>query len=325
MASITASRVINNSGYASQETRQRVQDAARELGYVPNRLASSLRSRRTNVLALVLTDITNPFFTVAARGVEDAANKAGYMVIFCNTDEDKEKERKYVDILMQNQVDGVILVPSQSDSGSVESLQQRGIQVVVIDRHVPSKHVDQVRCDSVGGAYDLTRLLLDLGHHRIALLNGPQGVSTAADRQAGYLRALRENGNETTGNHFILTGSFTRASGVEMTRQALAMSPRPTALFAGNNFIALGAMQALEEAQLRVPEDMAVVAFDDLPDSLVTMPFLTAAAQPVYEMARRATELLVERLADKHANGFEEIVFPTKIILRKSSGGIISA
>ena len=158
--------MINNSGYASQETRQRVQDAARELGYVPNRLASSLRSRRTNVLALVLTDITNPFFTVAARGVEDAANKAGYMVIFCNTDEDKEKERKYVDILMQNQVDGVILVPSQSDSGSVESLQQRGIQVVVIDRHVPSKLVDQVRCDSVGGAYDLTRLLLDLddGH-----------------------------------------------------------------------------------------------------------------------------------------------------------------
>jgi LacI family transcriptional regulator len=321
VASITASRVINNSGYASQPTRQRVLAAARELGYVPNRLASSLRSKRTNVLALVLTDITNPFFTVAARGVEDVASCAGYTVIFCNTDEDRAKEQKYVEVLMQNQVDGVVLVPSGSDSESVETLQQNGVQVVVIDRHVPSKNVDQVRCDSVGGAHELTRLLLSLGHRRIALLNGPRNVSTALDRQAGFEQALREAGLAAQAS--VLTGAFTRASGYEMACQALSMSPRPTALFAGNNFIALGALQALEEAHVRVPENMAVVAFDDLPESLVTSPFLTAAAQPVYEMAARATEILIGRLANTGGPGFEEVVFPTRLVLRKSSGAAL--
>ncbi|HEY3312441.1 MAG TPA: LacI family DNA-binding transcriptional regulator [Anaerolineales bacterium] len=320
VASITASRVINNSGYASQKTRELVLAAAREMGYIPNRLASSLRSRRTNVLALVLTDITNPFFTVAARGVEDAANQAGYTVIFCNTDEDQDKERKYVEILMQNRVDGVILVPSDSDSTSVEFLQQNGVQVVVIDRHVSNKKVDQVRCDSVGGAYQLTRLLTSLGHKRIALLNGPENVSTAADRLLGYTQAIREAGSILPEQGLIFSGNFTRASGYEMTQKVLSMRVRPTALFAANNFIALGALQALQEARLRVPEDMAVVAFDDLPESLVTSPFLTAAAQPVYEMAARATEILIRRLAGENPAEFEELIFPTKLILRRSSG-----
>jgi LacI family transcriptional regulator len=323
VASITASRVINKSGYASAETRERVLAAAKEMGYVPNRLASSLRSRRTKVLALVLTDITNPFFTVAARGVEDVANKAGYTVIFCNTDEDKEKEKKYVEILMQNQVDGIILVPSDSDSESVETLQQNNVQVVVIDRHVPSQNVDQVRCDSVGGAYQLTQLLIKLGHQRIVLLNGPQNVSTAVDRLAGFNQALQAAGSALTGEQLVISGAFTRASGYQMTRQALSTSPRPTALFAGNNFIALGALQALEEAGVRVPDDMAVVTFDDLPEALVTTPFLTAAAQPVYEMAARATEILIRRLADAGPQGFEELVFPTRLILRKSSGAAL--
>ncbi|MEI7847915.1 MAG: LacI family DNA-binding transcriptional regulator [Chloroflexota bacterium] len=332
VASITASRVINNSGYASQETRQRVLDAAREMGYVPNRLASSLRSRRTNVLALVLTDITNPFFTVAARGVEDVANRAGYTVIFCNTDEDSEKEKKYVEILMQNRVDGVILVPSDSDSKSVESLQQNGVPVVVIDRHIPSNTVDQVRCDSIGGAYQITRLLLSLGHRRIALLNGPQRVSTAADRLTGFKQAMSELPileNKTREPDFsqqlILSGEFTRTSGYEMTQKALAINPRPTALLAANNFIALGTLQALEENNIRVPQDMAVVTFDDLPEALVTSPFLTAAAQPVYEMAARAAEILIGRLTNTNTTTFEEVVFPTHLILRKSSGNPIQS
>lgn len=319
VGSITVSRVINNSGYASEETRQRVLEAVKEMGYVPNRLASSLRSNRTNVLALVMTDITNPFFTVAARGVEDVANKAGYTVIFCNTDEDKEKERKYVEILMQNRVDGIVLVPSSSDSESVETLQQNGKPVVVIDRRIPEKQVDQVRCDSVAGAEQLTQLLISLGHRRIALLNGPQNVSTASDRLVGFNRALAAAGIDPS-KQVVISGAFTRESGREMTRQVLETSPRPTALFAANNFIALGALSALESAGVRVPEDLAMVTFDDLPESLVVSPFLTVAAQPVYEMAARAAEMLVNRLAGKGSESFEEIVFPTQLIIRKSSG-----
>jgi LacI family transcriptional regulator len=322
VGSITVSRVLNNSGYASEEVRQRVLEAVKEMGYVPNRLASSLRSRRTNVLALVMTDITNPFFTVAARGVEDVASQAGYTVIFCNTDEDLAKEQKYIDVLMQNRVDGVLLVPSVSDSGSVELLRQNGIPVVVIDRRVPEKGVDQVRCDSVAGAEQLTQLLISLGHRRIALLNGPQNVSTASDRQIGFQRALADAGVDPAAQ-IVLSGTFTRESGREMTRQVLALSPRPTALFAANNFIALGALQALETAGVRVPAELAVVTFDDLPESLVVSPFLTVAAQPVYEMAARATEMLIKRLAGKGPEGFDEIVFPTRLIVRQSSGAAI--
>jgi LacI family transcriptional regulator len=319
VASITVSRVINNSGYASQEIRDRVLAAVKEMGYVPNRLASSLRSKRTNVLALVLTDITNPFFTVAARGVEDVASKAGYTVIFCNTDEDRSKEEKYIEVLMQNRVDGIILVPSGFDSGSIETLQRNGTPVVVIDRCVSGQNVDQVRCDSFEGAIQLTRLLRKLGHTHIALLNGPANVSTASDRLRGFKKALEESGIEA-GGQMVLSGAFTRASGYEMTRQILALSPRPTALFAANNFIALGALHALEEAGVRVPVDMAVVTFDDLPESLVISPFLTVAAQPVYEMATKATELLINRLSGSASQEFEEIIFPTQLIVRQSSG-----
>lgn len=324
VASITVSRVINSSGYASQEIRERVLAAVKEMGYVPNRLASSLRSKRTKVLAFVLTDITNPFFTVAARGVEDVASEAGYTVIFCNTDENKLKEQKYVDILMQNQVDGIILVPSGFDSGSVETLQQNGIPVVVIDRYVAGNSVDQVRCDSLDGAIQLTELLTSLGHTHIALLNGPANVSTASDRLTGFKKAI-EKSKIKDQKQVVISGSFTRSSGYEMTRQVLALSPRPTAIFAANNFIALGVLSALEEAQIRVPEDMAVVTFDDLPESLVISPFLTVAAQPVYEMATKATELLIKRLAGSAAQGFDEVIFPTRLIVRKSSGAALQS
>lgn len=325
VASITVSRVINNSGYASREIRERVQAAVKEMGYVPNRLASSLRSKRTNVLALVLTDITNPFFTVAARGVEDVANRAGYTVIFCNTDEDLLKEQKYVEILMQNRVDGIILVPSGFDSQSVVTLQQNGIPVVVIDRSVSGQSVDQVRCDSLNGAFQLTHLLTRLGHTHIALLNGPENVSTASDRLAGFRKALQEDGINDN-EQIVITGAFTRASGYEMTKKLLELSPRPTALFAANNFIALGALTALEEAHVLVPTEMAVVTFDDLPKSLVISPFLTVAAQPVYEMATKATELLIERLAGgSTAEGYQEVIFPIQLIVRQSSGEKLKA
>jgi LacI family transcriptional regulator len=156
----------------------------------------------------------------------------------------------------------------------------------------------------------------------LALLNGPQNVSTAADRLAGFQLALVESGLNPA-EQIILSGAYTRASGAEMTHQALAASPRPTALFAANNFIALGTLQALEETGVRVPEDMAVVTFDDLPESLVISPFLTVAAQPVYEMAARATQLLIQRLSGKAPPAFAEIVFPTRLIIRKSSGTAI--
>lgn len=317
---ITVSRVINHSGYASAETRERVEAAVAELGYVPNRLARSLRSKRTHTLALVITDITNPFFTTVARGVEDTASDAGYTVIFCNTDESESEEKKYLQVLLQQQVDGILLVPARNTPDSIELIRKQNTPVVVLDRRLSSAvDVDTVRCENELGAYQLVRLLIELGHRQIAILSGPLGVSTAEDRLAGYRRAMREAeiGDEAQN---VTYGSFNQASGAEMMHQLLEQDPRPTAVFAANNLIGIGALHAIQQAGLRVPEDVALVSFDDLPPTLLTTPFFTVSAQPAYEMGKRATQLLLARLTKSATEPCQEIVLPTELIVRQSSG-----
>ncbi len=320
VAPITVSRVINNSGYFSQATRERVEAAIAELGYVPNRLARSLRSKRTNTLALVLTDITNPFFTTLARGVEDTASDAGFTVIFCNTDESETEEQKYIRVLLQQQVDGILLVPACSTSDSIALIRRQGTPVVVLDRRMSSSiEVDVVRCDSEDGAYRLSKLLLELGHRQIAVLSGPKSVSTAEDRVAGYRRAMIEAGiNDQT--NLVYHGAYTQASGYDMAQQALAVNPRPTAIFAANNFIAIGALKAVQDCGWRVPDDVAMVSFDDLPSTLVFQPFFTVAAQPAYEMAKRATQLLLARLVGEAPKRCQDVILPVQVIVRESSG-----
>ncbi len=322
VAPITVSRVINNSGYVNEKTRARVEAAIADLGYVPNVLARSLRSRRTGTLGLILTDISNPFWTTVARGVEDAASDAGFNVILCNTDESEVEQDKYLHVLMQKQVDGVLLVPVRSAVEPIKFIQSQNTSVVVLDRRIPNPQTDVVRCDSEGGAYQLTSLLLSLGHRRIAMLSGPRGVSTAEDRVAGYRRALAEAGVDVDAAP-VCYGEFSLQSGYDMTLQVLARTPRPSALFAGNNFIAIGALRALRDTGLRVPEDLALVGFDDLPEDLVVDPFLTVAAQPAYEMGRQATELLLARLSEETLTAYQEIVLPTEIIVRGSSGQML--
>lgn len=323
VAPITVSRVINNSGYFSDEIRERVQRAVSELGYVPNLLARSLRSKRTNTLALILTDITNPFFTTLARGVEDVASDADFTVIFCNTDESEVEEARYLQVLLQKQVDGFLLVPAQSKAGAVEMIRQHGEPVVILDRRIPKSDVDIVRCDSEGGAYDLTRLLVSLGHRQIAVLSGPRGVSTAEDRVAGYRRALQE-AQIPVNDNTIFFGEFNQEGGYENARRALSLYPRPTAIFAANNFIAIGAMKALQDAGLEVPEDISLVGFDDLPPAMISFPFFTVVSQPAYEMGRQATQLLLDRLSGQNLEGYREIILPTQMTIRRSSGDPIS-
>jgi LacI family transcriptional regulator len=323
VSTMTVSRVLNNSGYVSQDARARVEAAITDLGYVPNTIGLSLRFKQTKTLALVLTDITNPFFTTVARGVEDAASDRGYTVIVCNTDESESEQARYLNILLQKRTDGVILVPACSAPEPVEWLRSRGMPVVVLDRRVPGAQVDIVRCDSEEGGYRLTKLLLELGHRRIAMLTGPLQVSTAQERANGYKAALYEAGIQPD-ESLIMSGHFTIDGGGELLRRAIALDPRPTAAFAANNFIAIGAYRALREAGLRVPEDMALVSFDDLPEQMVLDPILTVAAQPAYEMGKRSTELLFARLADPEADP-QEIVLPTEIIVRRSSGGHVTS
>ena len=321
VAPSTVSRVINHTSYVKDSTRTRVEAAIAELGYVPNTLARGLRSKRTHTLALMVTDITNPFFTMVARGVEDAANAADFTVIYCNTDESLEKEEKYTGILAQKQVDGVLLVPTKSNSDSVNFFQSKGIPVVVMDRSISGVQTDIVRCDSEDGSYQLTQLLIGNGHRQIAIISGPEMVSTARDRVLGYQRAIRESGQAL--EEMIFYGRFSQESGEHFTRLLMEKEIPPTAILGGNNFITIGILKALKSSGRRVPKDVAVVGFDDLPSSLVTDPFLTVASQPAYDMGRKAADLLLERLAGNGGKAHQHVVLPFELIIRESSGSVL--
>jgi LacI family transcriptional regulator len=320
VAPITVSRVINNTGYLSQETKERVEAAIAQLGYVPNTLARSLRSKRTNTLALVITDITNPFWTTVARGVEDKASDSGFTVFFCNTDESEVEEKKYVQALLQKQVDGILLVPAHNTPDSVEYIKRNGTQVVILDRRIPGIQADIVRSDSIHGSYILTQLLIENGHRRIAILGGPKGISTADDRMEGYYKALYDAGITEQPQGYVLCGSYTHESGYEMALQAIDLDPRPTAFVAANNFIANGAMRALADAGIQVPDEIALVGFDDIPSALNAVPFMTVASQPAYEMGQKATEILLSRLNGIEKDSYQEVVLPVSLIKRQSSG-----
>jgi LacI family transcriptional regulator len=318
VAPITASRALNDSGYVSAETRTRVHKAAAELKYVPNMLANSLRSNRTLTLALVLSDITNPFWTTVARGVEDEASRVGYTVIYCNSDENEAKQEQYVSMLLRRRVDGVLLVPASSSGEAVRSLQAQGVQVVVLDRRLKDVTVDVVRGASTEGARRLVQHLIDLGHRRIAVLTGPTHLSTAQERAGGYRRALLDAGIDVD-ESLILFGSYTVESGEAMAQQVLQMRPRPTGIFAANNFIAAGTLRTLYSHGLHVPEDLSVVSFEDLPFDLAREPFLTAARQPAYELGSTAARLLLQHLSQSQPPECQEIVLPIDLVIRTST------
>ena len=317
VATMTVSRVINNSGYVSDATRIKVESAIIDLGYVPNMLGPSLRFNTTQTLALVLTDITNPFWTTVARGVEDAAQEKKYSVFLCNTDENLQKQDQYLNMLLKRRVDGLLFVPADSGAESVQLIQKQNIGVVVLDRSVPHVDVDIVRGDSFGGAYQLAKHLVELGHHDIAVLTGPQNIFTATERVAGFRQAMTEAGLEhNLGN--VYWGSFRQNPG-DITQHALQSSPRPTAFLAVNNFIANGALRTFAQAGLRVPEDVSLVSFDDIPVILNPSPFLTVAVQPAYDMGYQATQLLLARLQNEGPDGRQEIILPTEIFIRQST------
>lgn len=324
VAPITVSRVLNNSGYVKAGTRQRVEQAAAELHYVPNMLAHSFRSHRTNTLALVVTDITNPFWTTVARGVEDVASAAGYSVFYCNTDESEVKQARYLAALLRRRVDGVLLAPASSDGAAVQALIQQKVGVVVLDRRVEGVAVDTVRGDSVGGAYLLVRHLTELGHRRIALLSGPPDLSVSRERAAGYEQALSEAGLPVD-PALQLFGAFTVESGRAMMQSLLACAAHPTAIFAASNFIAAGALDAMRSVGLCTPGDISVVVFDDLPDPYVTAPVLTVVVQPAYALGQAAAQRLLERLRQPEMTP-HETVLAVQLIVRNSAkavGGVI--
>src|SRR5574339_469434 len=295
----TVSHVINNTRVVSQETRERVLAAMAALDYRPNALARSLRQGKTNTIGLVLPDSANPFFAEISRSIEDDAFKKGYSVFLCNTELDTERELFYVDVLSKKQVDGIIFVAAGDQADSLDFLVQRNMPVVMIDRDVPNVQVDAVLSDNQLGGYLATRHLLELGHTRIACIAGTSSITPSAERLIGYRRALEEAGLPYD-EKLIVRGDYHAQSGLELTHFILKMDSRPTAIFALNDLMALGALRAAAEAGYSVPRDLAVVGYDDLELAHFTNPPLTTIAQPKKEIGVQAIHLLVDRMSRKN-------------------------
>jgi len=313
----TVSHVLNNTRVVSQETRERVLAAMTALDYRPNALARSLRQGKTNTMGLVLPDSANPFFAEISRGIEDEAFKKGYSVFLCNTELDTQRELFYVDVLSKKQVDGIIFVAAGDKADSLDFLLRQGMPVVMIDRDLPNIEVDVVVTDHQLGGFLATHHLIELGHRCIACIAGPSSITPSAERIIGYRRAHEEAGLACD-EKLIIRGDYHAQSGMEITHAILKMNPRPTAIFALNDLMALGALRAAAEAGYSVPRDLAVVGYDDLELARFTNPPLTTIAQPKKEIGVQSVNLLVDRISRK-SRPPSRLVLPPELIVRRST------
>jgi LacI family transcriptional regulator len=293
----TVSAIVNGSARVSPELAARVRAAIAAVGYRPDGIARSLKKGATQTIGLLVTDITNPFFTAVVRSVEATAQACGYSVILCNSDEDLKEERTYLDLLRTRRVDGLILVPS-GGVGDYAGLvgDAKAPPVVFVDRSVTDVAVDTVTVDNAHAVEAAIAYLLRLGHRRIGFITGLPHLSTSAERLKGYRRALRKAGIALD-PALVRQGDFRQEGAFQATQSLLALRPRPTALFAANNLMAIGAMLALRAAGLDCPADVSLACFDDFEWAGAFHPRLTVLRQPTAEIGRRAMELLLERLA----------------------------
>lgn len=295
----TVSRVLNKSDKVVPETRAAVEQALLDLGYRPSRVARRLRmnSGRAHLVGLIIPDIQNPFYAEIARGVEDAAYANEYALILCNSDENVEKERFYLDVMRDESVDGLVLPPFDETDRAVVDMVNSGMPVVCVDRSLARLKTDLVEVDNYQGALEAVHHLIEKGHTSIGLIEGRSQVSTSRERRRGYLDALAAHGL-TARKDCMRAGDFKQESGRVLANELLDLRRPPTALFVCNNLMTVGALAAIHHRGLAVPRDVAVVGFDDLPWAEALDPPPTVVRQPAYEVGRQAMELLLKRIMD---------------------------
>ncbi len=292
--------------------------AMEELGYQPNAVARSLRRKKTHTIGMIVPDSTNPFFAEVARGIEDTSFEHGYSVILCNSDGDLSKELLYTNVLVERQADGILfLAAGDASIEHVLGLQARRIPLVVMDRDISGAAVDTVLTDNAQGGWQATHHLVYLGHQRIGCITGPSNLTPSADRFAGYQGALRES-NIALDETLVIQGDFQYEGGYQAAQKLLALTNPPTAIFACNDLMAIGAISAAIELGLQVPRDLSVIGFDDIRLASFTNPPLTTVVQPKYEMGVLATRLLFERM-DKRDLPPRRQLLETALVIRRST------
>ncbi len=318
VSTTTVSKILNNKDKdISNATRERVLNLIEEHNYRPNKIAKSLVTKKTNTIGLVIPDIRNPFFPELARGAEDKANEKGYNIIFCNTDDDSDKEEKYINMLVEKMVDGIVFTAASEREKGFEGKKKFSVPIVLVDRDIDIDGIiGKVTVDNFMGGYEGTKHLLQLGHERILYLSGPLVNKTGSDRLKGYKKALNEFNVELK-EEYIKEGNYKSEWGYKVIND-IGNELKYTSVFCGNDLIAIGAIKALKEMKLDVPNDVSVVGFDDIYMANLIDPELTTIRQPNYEMGYKAIEILIDAIENKEKT-IKHIDLATQLVVRKST------
>ena len=313
----TVSNVLNHPSAVADRTRERVLDVMRDLGFVRNESARLLRAGRSRMLGHVVLDVSNPFFTDVARGAEEEAHGAGLAVILCNTDERPDKERRYLELLEEQRVQGVLITPTDEASDQLRAMRSRGMPVVLVDRAAGLDDACSVGVDDVAGGELVAGHLLERGHRRIAFVGGPFTLPQVRDRHAGILRA---GGSQEAELSVVETSALNVAQGRAAGERLLGLSARrrPTAAFCANDLLALGLLQHLTLHSVRVPQDIALVGYDDIDFAAAAAVPLSSVRQPREQLGRAAARLLLDETAND-AHEHEQLVFQPELVVRASS------
>jgi LacI family transcriptional regulator len=308
----TVSHVINNTRVVSEDVRERVLAVIAEMRYVPSAVARSLKNDKTHIIGVMVPNSANPYCAELIQRIEDAAFKLGYNIILCNAYDDVAKQASYLRVLMERRIDGLIFIGCAADGEVPQLLCDMAMPKVMAERDVPGVVADFVAADHERGGYLATRHLLELGHRAIACVAGPAHLPPSRARVLGYRRALDEAGVPFV-SHFLLHADFTSEGGCTALRHLLALPERPSAVFAANDLMAIGAICAASEAGIRVPDQLSVIGYDDIALASHSTPRLTTMAQPKQQMGEAIARLLVERILGTQTPPRREMFLPVLV------------
>lgn len=317
VSTATVSRVLANKPHVSAKVQKKVMDVVQTMGYRPNRVARNLRAMQSSIIALIVSDIQNPFFQLVSRAVEDAAYAQGYSVMLCNNDENPDKEKMYLNLVQDEKVAGIIFSPTRRTADNFKSIEQFNIPMVVIDRRVSNFDVDNIMIDNVESAQTIVSHLFEHGRRRIGAVFGV-GSTTGRERYEGYVRALKDHGLEPQSD----LAKYVHAregDGYTAVSKILQLNPPPDAIFTSNGLLAAGALRAIHDSKRVIPDEIVFASIDDTPWSRLVVPAITVIEQPTYEIGQLATELLLNRLKDP-TRSTRSITLKGKLILRQSCG-----
>ncbi len=314
----TVSRVFNNIGPVDEETRKTVRRVAKELRYVPNAVGRSLSTRKTDAIGLLLPDLFGEFFSEVLRGSDQTAQQSHYHLVVSSSHNNKEEIQAAL-AMMRGRVDGVVVMSPHIDAETLNETLPHSLPVVLLNCYVETNGHDALNIDNYGGAYQMTQHLLSHGHKRIGIIRGSEKNFDAAERLRGYRTAMTEGGGELDAR-WEREGNFTENSGFDAVPYFLALSPRPTAIFACNDSMAIGAMSALRDAGIQLPEEMAVAGFDDVPIAPYLTPSLTSVRVDIQNLGVRAIETAIHAVRHKNTHHKQQIILQTTLSMRESCG-----